>query len=93
MDGRRRRPQRKNAKADEEKPVEFKVRLMVDNRPLALSDLVNLNIWSPNIMRLLALYGHPIEPLEDDLTIKSEVKEKPHRGRYFRKQGGKHEKR
>lgn len=69
----------------QEKPVKFKVRLMVENRPLELSDLVNLNIWSPNLMRLLALYGHPIEPLEDDLTIKSEVKEKPHRGRYFRK--------
>ena len=85
MGGRGKRPNRKNAKTGGEKPVEFKVRLMVENRPLELSDLVNLNIWSPNIIRLLALYGHPIEPLADDLTIKSEVKEKPHRGRYFRK--------
>lgn len=85
MDGQDKGQRRKNVKTSEEKPVEFKVRLMVGNRPLELSDLINLNIWSPNIMRLLALYGHPIEQTEGDLTSKSEVKEKPHRGRYFRK--------
>ena len=85
MDSCGKRPKRKNAKTGEEKPVEFKVRLMVENRPIGLSDLVNLNVWSPTILRLLALYGHPIDPIEDEFTIKSEVKEKPHRGRYFRR--------
>ena len=87
MDGQGKRAKRKSAETSKEKPVEFKVRLMVGNRPLGLSDLVNLNVWSPNILRLLALSGHQIDPIDDDFTIKSEVKEKPHRGRYFKKEG------
>ena len=92
MDGQKKGARRKRARRSEEKPVEFKVRLMVENRPLGLSDLVNLHEFSPNLLRLLALYGHPIEPIDDYHPTKSDVKATPQNRRYSKKRGREYEK-